>query len=375
VPIKKEKQPLSVTHPELAKEADGWDPGEITAGSHKSRKWKCTKEHSWTADISNRAMGDTQCPYCSGRRVLSGFNDLKTKFPLIASEANKWNPSDVLAGSKVKKDWICKKGHSWEATIYSRIRGAACPVCAGNKTLPGFNDLETKFPEIAKEANGWDPTKVAPVSGQLKKWRCPSGHTYSMTVANRTYGHGCSVCSGRTIEIGFNDLLTLNPELSKEADGWNPQSVTSKSNKKKKWKCSLGHSWSATIADRASGHGCPSCSKTGFDPNKDGYLYFLEHESWEMLQVGITNDPDRRLKEHSKLGWSLLEIRGPMEGHLAKNWESSILSMLKSKKADLSNKDIAGKFNGYSEAWSKSSFEAKSIKQLMQLTEEFEEGR
>jgi len=31
MPGKKEKQPLSVTHPELAKEADGWDPNLITA--------------------------------------------------------------------------------------------------------------------------------------------------------------------------------------------------------------------------------------------------------------------------------------------------------------------------------------------------------
>ena len=28
MPGKKEKQPLSVTHPELAKEADGWNPRE-----------------------------------------------------------------------------------------------------------------------------------------------------------------------------------------------------------------------------------------------------------------------------------------------------------------------------------------------------------
>jgi hypothetical protein len=32
VPTKKEKQPLSVNHPELAKEADGWDPSEFTSG-------------------------------------------------------------------------------------------------------------------------------------------------------------------------------------------------------------------------------------------------------------------------------------------------------------------------------------------------------
>ena len=49
--------------------------------------------------------------------------------------------------------------------------------------------------------------------------------------------------------------------------------------------------------------------------------------------------------------------------------------MLKSKGADLSNKEIAGKFDGYSEAWSKSTFQVNSIKELMRLTEEFEEGK
>ena len=33
MPSKKEKLPLSVTHPELAKEADGWDPTLVTSGS------------------------------------------------------------------------------------------------------------------------------------------------------------------------------------------------------------------------------------------------------------------------------------------------------------------------------------------------------
>ena len=33
------------------------------------------------------------------------------------------------------------------------------------------------------------------------------------------------------------------------------------------------------------------------------------------------------------------------------------------------------KFDGYSEAWSKSTFPVKSIKELMRLTEEFEEKK
>ena len=69
-----------------------------------------------------------------------------------------------------------------------------------------------------------------------------------------------------------------------------------------------------------------------------------------------------------------MELLGPVDGLLVKNWESSILRMLKAKGADLSNEKIAGKFDGYSEAWSKSTFEVKSIKELMRLTEKYEES-
>lgn len=93
-----------------------------------------------------------------------------------------------------------------------------------------------------------------------------------------------------------------------------------------------------------------------------------------MYQIGISNVPKRRIGDHNKLGWELLEIRGPMDGHLAQQWETAMLRMLKAKGADLSNSKISGKFDGYSEAWSKSTFPVKSIKELMRLTEEFEEN-
>jgi hypothetical protein len=93
-----------------------------------------------------------------------------------------------------------------------------------------------------------------------------------------------------------------------------------------------------------------------------------------MFQIGITNNLDHRVKTHKKLGWQLIEVRGPMDGHLTQQWETAILRMLRTKGADLSNKEIAGKFDGYSEAWSKSTFPARSIKELMRLTEEFEQS-
>jgi hypothetical protein len=50
VPGKKEKLPLSVTHPELAKEADGWDPATVTAGSNKKKPLR------YLGDISRAAV-------------------------------------------------------------------------------------------------------------------------------------------------------------------------------------------------------------------------------------------------------------------------------------------------------------------------------
>jgi hypothetical protein len=61
-----------------------------------------------------------------------------------------------------------------------------------------------------------------------------------------------------------------------------------------------------------------------------------------MFQIGITNIPDDRIQRHKRLGWELLEIRGPMDGHLTQQWETALLRMLKAKGADLSNKEIAG---------------------------------
>lgn len=44
-----------------------------------------------------------------------------------------------------------------------------------------------------------------------------------------------------------------------------------------------------------SGQGCPSCSKSGFDKNKDGYVYFLHGNGF--VKVGITNKITQRLKQ------------------------------------------------------------------------------
>lgn len=365
---------LQSLFPEIAKQADGWNPTEYTAGSHQKMAWVCKLGHKWKTTIGDMTTRSHLCPYCSNQKFLTGLNDLATLYPELASEADGWDPSKVHSGTKVKKSWRCSLGHTWSATLNSRtLLGAGCPFCSNHKVWTGFNDLKTKHPDLAKEAFGWDPSAIGGGASTKLTWKCTVGHIYKMNPISRTSGkQGCPICSNKKVLTGFNDLATTHPLLAQEAIGWDPKSVTFGSGLKRKWKCSEGHTWTAQIASRANGRGCPTCSKTGFDPNLDGFLYFISHPDWLMLQIGITNDPDKRLAQHRKLGWELLELRGPMDGHLTQQWETAILRMLKAKGADLSNEKIAGKFDGYSEAWSKSIFEVNSIKELMRLTEEFE---
>jgi hypothetical protein len=368
---------LATTNPELAIEAVGWDPREFGKGSKNKVKWKCKLGHTWIATIGDRAHKESGCPYCSGNKVLKGFNDLKTTHPTLIPEINGWDAEKTSAGSGKKLSWKCSLGHEWLASPQSRaLHNTNCPYCSGNKVLAGFNDLKTTHPVIAMQAVDWDPLKFTFGSHKKMLWKCDLGHNFKATINGRTSSStltGCPFCSGSKVLIGFNDLETTNPQISKEAYKWDPKNYSAGSSVKLWWICSNAHKWRATPNSRtSSGTGCPTCANSGFDPNKKGYLYFLEHPTWLMFQIGITNRPEDRLKNHSKLGWEVLEVRGPMNGHLTQQWETAILRMLKAKGADLANSKIAGKFDGYSEAWSKDKFKAESIRQLMDLTEEHE---
>jgi hypothetical protein len=363
---------LATTHPELAVEADGWDATTVSAGSNKKMNWKCEFDHKWTSVIANRTAG-RGCPVCQNKLVVPGVNDLRTANPELAAELIDGQNENISPRSGVRMKWKCTKGHTWTASPHSRASGNGCPYCSGHKLLQGFNDLATTHPEFAKMAVGWDPRTVSAGSAAKRNWLCIENHIWTSTVGNVTLGKGCAVCNGKQINIGINDLKTTHPAIAQQAVDWNPEEFTQGSNKRKRWKCSNGHQWMATINDRTSGKGCPTCAVTGFDPNIPAVIYLIYHENLGLLKIGITNTKNKkRLDTHRRNGWSTIELRGPMEGFLAQEWESSILRMLKAKGADLSNEKIAGKFDGYSEAWSKITFNIGSIKELMVLTEEYE---
>ena len=248
-------------------------PSQLTLGSGKKVWWKCGKGHEWEAACYSRIAGN-QCPICSGRKVLVGYNDLSTLAPEIAlqwhpSKNSDCTPKDVTINSHRKVWWLGSCGHEWKASIADRNNGRGCPYCAGKKVLKGYNDLQTVNPTLAKEwnykkNNGLTPEDVIPGSGQNVWWKCQRGHEWQAAIGSRNAGRGCPYCSGRYTIRGENDLQTVNPTLAKEWNiekntGLTPMDVMPNSDKKVWWVCGKGHEWQASIGSRNRGNGCPFC--------------------------------------------------------------------------------------------------------------------
>ena len=294
-------------------------PQNVFANANRKVWWVCEKGHEWQSSINSRSP-NSGCPYCSGKKVLVGWNDLATTNPSLALQwhptknGNK-SPNTYTAGSNKKVWWICDKGHEWEATVCDRSSGKGCAVCSGHKVLKGYNDLETTHPILALQ---WHPikngnTKATEVThGSDKKawWLGECGHEWEAPICSRSQGSKCPYCSNQMVLIGYNDLATINPDLALQ---WHPTKngnkrptdYTAGSNKKAWWIGECGHEWDANIASRNSGRGCPYCSNqkllVGFNDlsTKNPQLAL----QWHPTKNGSKHPTDYTSGSNKKVWW------------------------------------------------------------------------
>jgi len=144
--------------------------------------------------------------------------------------------------------------------------------------LKGYNDLETKYPALAKE---WDylrneggPEDYVPGSTYEAHWICSTcGYEWKSAIRNRVKSKWktCPKCG--TAKRGeqkhesalkksgcITDPLLLS-EWDYEKNEQGPESYTPKSNEFAYWICSkCGYRYRAKISNRAIGRGCACCA-------------------------------------------------------------------------------------------------------------------
>lgn len=190
---------LAQVRPSAARDADGWDPAHVSAGSRVEMPWRCHEcGATWSAEIRARANGHRSCPEC--RR--STTPPLSITHPALARQMlAPFDPDDYTHGSKAKVRWRGPVGHEWEATVANRVKGSGCPVCShgagalARKTPEPGASLADLYPDAAADADGWDPTAYRAKSSARLPWRCTEcGHTWTATVFARTQRNGCPAC-------------------------------------------------------------------------------------------------------------------------------------------------------------------------------------
>lgn len=217
------------------------------------------------------------CPYCAGRKLITGVNDFATLYPEAASEwdysKNNVFPSDIFSKTNKKYYFLCPKGHSYlQSPNYKTYKNYGCPYCSGQALLTGYNDLQTVYPEIAKE---WDysknqkgPSGYRYGSGYKAWWACNKcGISYQSPINVHIKGHKCPYCSGQKVATGKNDLKTLYPEIAEEYSSKNSipaKLISAHTHHKALWNCPFcGNEYTASVNHRTlGGTECPTCSKS-----------------------------------------------------------------------------------------------------------------
>ena len=282
-------------------EKQGLYPNRITLGSNKSANFICEEcGRSFDRSIRLRLNGQSICGVCSSKEVISGINDLATTHPHLLKF---WNyeenakrgldPTKLVIGSSKEAYWICEKcGETYKQRISKlKKRHSFCSACAGHKVVVGKNDIATTCPELLKS---WDynrnnslglyPTGFIAGSHKEVYWICEKcGKSYPQEICSKSRTQNlCSVCTGRDVVEGINDIATTHPYILKYWDykkndekGIYPTKISYGSDTKAYWICEQGHS-TYTEVDRKIGANirCPLCNVAKGTSYPEQYLFY-----------------------------------------------------------------------------------------------------
>lgn len=113
-------------------------PNDVTKGYGLKVWWMGECGHNWDSRVSDR-LSNSNCPYCTNKRVLIGFNDLWTTHSHIAEYLT--NPADgyeYTHGSGKKVSWSCidcKEVIGIKIIKTAVYKGINCPSCRKTHSL------------------------------------------------------------------------------------------------------------------------------------------------------------------------------------------------------------------------------------------------
>jgi hypothetical protein len=339
--------------------------------------WKCIHESCGKTVFprySDVKQGGSGCKYCAGV-----FVDADDAVALFISKG--LEPQEPYQNSAAPWLAIHKKCGRIVSPAFSSVNagGSGCAYCAGSKISPedareffiqrglipqvdypgstspwesvhaqcgrtvypkysnvhsgsiGCKDCATNYvnPEFAHEVfRNADLEPLEPYPGSDVGWR--SIHTVCGREVNPRYGYvrlhnaGCKYCSGKA--ISEDDAIAYL-----ESRGFEP--LESYPGSQIPWRMkhlSCGQSVSPRLNSLkyavTDGEGCAKCADSTFNFSKPAELYLITHQNFGSHKIGIAGATKKRVDQHKRHGWTLVQKKTFETGQEAYFVEQEILS-------------------------------------------------
>ena len=235
----------------------------------------------------------------------------------------------VYSGSKSKLTIHCPDHGFFLKTPNKHLNGQGCPSCSG---LTRYNNKS--FVKSARLVHGdvYCYNETYYISSKIKiKIKCKIHGSFNQMPSEHLSGKGCPLCgTSRVSDINrMSKSKFVTDSISIHGNKYDYSMVNYTGNKNKvKIACPEHGNFRQTPNKHLSGQGCPGCAKSGFDRTKVGFFYVLRSDCGQYMKIGITNKPDQRRLQLSRVtpfSFKRIElIEGP--GEQIANLEKEMLS-------------------------------------------------
>jgi hypothetical protein len=245
-------------HVESVRKIAGDNGGEVLTDDFNSSsniKIRCSAGHEWETTGTQIIRG-LWCKECVKQRAqLQYFEPLKKMVQKKGGECL----SAGYINSHTPMRFSCARGHEWEATYITMMRGSWCPECVKEQYA------EKRLKELKQHAidRGGKCLTKKYINDDIKiLWECSKGHQwYAVGSQVINVGYWCPYCAGKHKTI--DDFKKIAAERGGEC----LSDVYVKGRLKLQFKCAEGHRWFATATSVNQGSWCPYCSGRTRDLN------------------------------------------------------------------------------------------------------------
>lgn len=274
----------------------------------------------------------------------------------VAVHGNLYDYSETVYTRASSNVYIRCKEHNTLFTqlANNHLRGYGCPLCGKLKTGDLLRkDLDTFLKEASSQHLGrYSYENVVYTTCKSKvAVTCREHGDFLVAPSNHLKGRGCPSCKSENARERMSSSAAEFIEKASLAhdDIYDYSNVVySSSVEDVEIVCKEHGSFWQRPSNHLFGKGCPSCSKTGYDPTKPGSLYVLV--CGDITKVGITNlDPSERSRKVSKSFGARFDIVNSwtkQDGKIPTDVETVLLRLLRKEYNQPSSK-----FDGSSECF------------------------